>query len=180
MENKEWMSIPKEEGLSYCEFNYQCQGWDRERKFVGIRRLKRIEQGDLFSVKIYEYFCFVTNLVEAPLEIYYLYRDRAKCENWIENVKNQLSAGNTRMDSFEANRVFWQLAVYGYNLTIWFRYLTNDDSLKQEPRTFQYWFINIAGKIVYTGGKYYLNLPKFYYYRDNWKDLYSKMLKLSL
>ena len=154
--------------------------WKKERKFVGIRRLKRIKTDGIFPVAIYEYFCFVTNLVEAPIEIYYLYRDRAKCENWIENVKNQLSAGNTRMESFQANRVFWQMAIYGYNLTIWFRYLTEDDSLKQEPKTFQFWFIKTAGKLVYTGRQYYLNLQKYYYYREKWMNIYQSMLEIQL
>ena len=91
-----WQSIPSLTNTEYCEFEHQCQGWTAPRKFVGIRILKEIiTEGCLFPQYIYDYHCFVTNLEEAPLEIYHLYKDRAECENWIEAVKNQIGAGKS-------------------------------------------------------------------------------------
>ena len=118
---------------------------------------------------------------KGPIEIYYLYRDRAECENWIEHAKNQLSAGTTRLNSFKANVILWQLAIYAYNLTIWLRYLCADRKYwRQEPATFRRWFINIAGNLVYTARQFYLNMQKFCYYKNEWLKIYKNIIEIQL
>ena len=139
-----------------------------------------ITEGCLFPQYIYDYHCFVTNLEEAPLEIYHLYKDRAECENWIEAVKNQIGAGTTVVDHFWGNDVLWQLGVLAYNLSIWMRYLTCRTSWRQEPATFRNWFIRTAGRLVCHARKYTLKLQKHYYYRQQWPLIYDKILCLQL
>ena len=68
------------------------------------QNIKRCNCGGLsFPQYIYEYQCFATNLEEAPIEIYHLYKDRAESENWIEAVKNQIGAGATIVNHFWVN-----------------------------------------------------------------------------
>jgi len=180
LRSQEWKSIHDIDNIEYCEFDYKCGSWGKSRKFIGIRKVKINDEG-VCPVREYEYFCFVTNLEEAPIEIYYLYLDRAECENWIEHAKNQLSAGTTRLNSFKANVILWQLAIYAYNLTIWLRYLCADRKYwRQEPATFRRWFINIAGNLVYTARQYYLNMQKFYYYRNEWLNIYKNIIEMQL
>ena len=105
--------------MEYCEFNHHCSSWEKPRKFVGLRTVKTIiNEGVLFPQKIYDFLCFCTNLEEAPIEIYHLYKDRGECENWIESVKNQIGAGTALTQDFWANDALWQLGVFAYNLTI--------------------------------------------------------------
>jgi len=129
---------------------------------------------------IYEYQCFATNLEDAPIGIYHLYKDRAECENWIEAAKNQIGAGATIVNHFGANDVLWQLAVLAYNLTIWMRYLCCRKSWRQEPNIFRNWFIRVAGRLVCHSRQYKLKLQKSYHYRKEWLMIYDKIACLQL
>lgn len=178
---QQWEKIPGLPNISYCEFYHQCNGWLKGRKFVAIRTLKDvITEGYLFPQYIYEYQCFATNLEEAPIEIYHLYKDRAECENWIEAVKNQIGAGATIVNHFWANDVLWQLGVLAYNLTIWMRYLCCRKSWRQEPNTFRNWFIRVAGRLIYHSRQYKVKLQKCYYYRKDWLMIYDKIACMQL
>ncbi len=177
----EWEDIPGYPSIAYSELMYQAQGWDQPRKLVFIRRLVTTHiKGLLFSIPEYDYTCYVTNLEEAPLEIYHQYKDRGECENWIAAVKGQLNAGTTIMNHFWGSDVLWNLAVLAYNLTIWIRYLTDRKVWRQEPATFRAWFIRVAGKLIYRSRQYTLKMPKDYYYRDTWWRLYTELLNIKL
>jgi len=132
----------------------------------------------LIPVPKYEYTCYVTNLDQAPIEIYRLYKDRGECENWIAAVKGQLNAGTTVMQRFWGSNVLWNLAVLAYNLTIWVRYQTNRNIWRQEPATFRSWFIRVAGKPVWNSREYRVKIPRDYQYRDIWWQVYSDILKI--
>ena len=177
-----WQTIPGENEIYYAEMDYHCHSWKKARKFVFIRKLVHIHQeGLLFPIEEYTYYCFVTNLEEAPIELYHVYKDRGECENWIDAVTNQLGAGVTLVDHFWANDVLWTLAVFAYNLTIWLRYLTDSNGCwHQEPVTFRNWFIRVAGKLIYHGRQFTLKLQKDYFYRKPWEMIYTNLCQLQL
>jgi len=181
IESCEWGDIPGCPGVAYSERSYQAKGWDYSRKFVFIRRLvKTHTDGMLFPIPEYEYTCYVTNLEEAPIEIYQQYRDRAECENWIAAIKGQLNAGTTLVNHFWGSDILWSLGVLAYNLMIWIRYLTDRTIWKQEPATFRAWFIRVAGKLVCHSRQTTLKMSRDYYYRDNWWRLYMKLINLKI
>lgn len=121
-----WEDIPGVHSISYSEMVYQASGWPHARKLVFIRRLVKTERvGYLFPMPDYEHTCYVTNLDEAPIEIYHLYKDRGECENWIAAVKGQLNADTPIVNNFWGSDVLWNLAALAYNLTIWTRYMTD-------------------------------------------------------
>ena len=176
-----WEKIPGCAGIAYSERSYQAKGWKQPRKLVFIRRLVKVNSDNLlFPIMEYDYTCYVTNLEESPLEIYHLYRDRADCENWIAAIKGQLNAGTTIINNFWGSDVLWNLAVLAYNLTIWIRYLTDRKIWRQEPATFCAWFIRVAGKLVFHSRRYTLKMPRKYYYRDTWWQLYSGILNIKI
>lgn len=181
LNKQDWLSLPGMTNLDYSEFYHQCNNWKTPRKFVGIRILKEtITEGVLFSQKKYNYLCFATNLEEAPIEIFHLYKDRGECENWIEAAKNQIGAGTTITDNFWANDTLWQLAIFAYNLTIWMRKLTCTKSWRQEPKTFRHWFIRTAGRLVEHARRFTMKLQKNYYYESDWMNIYNKISCLQL
>ena len=46
---QQWEKIPGLANISHCEFYYQCNGWSKARKFVGIKTLKDVfTEGCLF------------------------------------------------------------------------------------------------------------------------------------
>jgi len=110
-----------------CEFEYQAHGWSRARKMYAVRIVKEYVEKEFFGkieiIPVYEYFCYCTNLKGlTTLRIHSLYGARAESENWIENTKNQLCAGQTITNDFHVNDILWQLSVMAYNISVLMRY----------------------------------------------------------
>lgn len=59
-----WESIPGRPGWEQCVFRYQCGSWSCARRFVAVRQErkpdKKSKNGQLFEVKEYDFFCYVT------------------------------------------------------------------------------------------------------------------------
>ncbi len=176
-----WKPVSEHKGLESCSFNYKCGNWEQTRRFVAYRQVKEYRKaGDewLFDDIIYEYFCFVTNLDHSPVVIYQLYKKRGECENWIENIKNQLFAGDMNVNNFWANEAFVICSILAYNISIWMRVLTDIASWREEPLTFRDWFIRVAGKVVSSGRQLYLKMYKAYHYKERWMQIYQSIMKL--
>ena len=167
-----WESIPGMPGWEMTEFYHRSAGWEKARKFVSMRRIRKIEEEGMFFPRIeYDYFCYVTNIYESPLFIHNEYGDRGTSENWIEAVKNQMFAGSLLTQDFWANEALWLASVMAYNISVWMRALTDEKSWHEEPMTFRTWFIQLAGKVVRTGRKIYLKMYEAYYYKSRWKRI---------
>lgn len=181
LRRQSWQAIPGEPGTQYCEFDYQCAGWEHPRTFVGVRLLEQTRsEGLLFPEKVYRYFCYCTTLQEAPLQLHRLYRDRGECENWIQAVKTQMGAGTTLVDEFWANALLWQLGVLAYNLSLWLRLLTDTEAWRAEPATFREWFIRCAGKLVFHARRWTLKMQASYHGRRRWENIYQQVCRLQL
>lgn len=177
-----WESIPGAPDLAYAEQAYQARGWPQPRTLVFVRRRVREKRtGVLFPVEYVTYECFVTNVTDAPVELWRLYHDRGECENWIAAVKQQLHAGTTLVDDFWANEVLWSLAVLAYNVLIWIRWLAvPETSWHEEPQTFRAWCILVAGKLVFHARQYQLHLAAAYVYRSRWTQLMQAVQQVQL
>ena len=177
----DWQSVIGDKDLESCSFNYKCGNWEKERRFVAMRQIKEYRKsgdGWLFDDITYEYFCFVTNFDHSPNVIYQLYKKRGESENWIENIKNQLFAGDLIVNNFWANEAFVICSVLAYNISVWMRALTDIVSWKEEPLTFRDWFIKLAGKVVHSGRQFYLKMYKAYHYKERWMKIYQGIVKL--
>lgn len=177
---QQWDSIPGMADWEMSDFDYQAKGWEKPRHFYAVRRLRRvISKNVLFPLHEYDYYCYVSNIEESPLYLHKLYGDRGTSENWIEAVKNQMFAGCLSTQSFWANEALWLMSIMAYNLSIWFRLLTDKRSWREEPNTFRYWFIQLAGKIVRSGRQIYLKMYKAYHYKSRWREIQVKVDLLS-
>ena len=175
-----WQPMSGSPDQECCSFYHQCASWETERRFVAIRSLKeelRIEDGDTIDYKIYNYICYVTDLPESEKLIHRLYQKRGESENWIENLKNQVFDGIT-VDHFWATEAFWICSSLAYNISLWFRKLTDYSIWRQEPATFREWFIKLAGKFVCSGRQYYLKLCKYYHHKHKWRKLLEEINKM--
>ena len=152
LSSQDWRSVPGMPGVQFCDFDYRPASWGEARHFSAVRILKSVENhGVLFPAKHWEYFCYCTDIVDSPLQIHRLYGDRGTSENWIENVKNQMFAGQLLTNDFWANEALWLSSVMAYNISVWMRKLTDAESHRQEPATFRAWFVQLAGKVVKSG-----------------------------
>jgi hypothetical protein len=163
-----------------CEFEYMASGWSKSRKMYAVRIVKEYEErefmGTVERIPVYNYFCYCSNLKGLKsTKIHELYGGRAECENWIENTKNQLCAGKTITNDFHVNDIMWQLSVIAYNLSVIMRYESDFKTWRQEPKTFQEWFISVPGKVVTNGRRTTVKMSKHYIYAKEWKRLADKV-----
>jgi len=163
-----------------CEFAYQAHGWSTARKMYAVRIVKEFVEKDFFgkveSIPVYEYFCYCTNLKGlTTLKIHALYGERAESENWIENTKNQLCAGQTITNDFHVNDILWQLSVMAYNISVLMRYDADWKTWKQEPKSFREWFIAVPGKVVTNARKTTVKMSKHYIFAKQWVRLADKI-----
>ena len=100
-------------------------GISKERKWgITHTRLVLMKMGierGLFTLPVYEYFCYVTTERLSPIEAHRSYGKRATCdlsacdhaqaETWIEECKSQMNAGHLRTSEFLANAALFQCAV---------------------------------------------------------------------
>lgn len=180
LSSQDWQSVPGMPGVEICDFDYRPASWAKARHFSAVRILKHIENnGVLFQRKDWEYFCYCTDIVDSPLQIHRIYGDRGTSENWIENVKNQMFAGQLLTNDFWANEALWLSSVMAYNVSVWMRKLTDAESWHQEPATFRAWFVQIAGKVVKSGRQVFLKMYKAYYYKSRWRKIDEAVDNLS-
>jgi hypothetical protein len=162
-----WISIPGHSGWEQADFQYGCAGWLCTRRFVAVRQLIKVEKG-LFDMPVYEYFCYVTTEMLSPYEVHRKYGERATCETWIEECKNQMRAGNIRTSEFLANAVLFQCAVLAYNILKWMGLLTGGEVSRWEVKTIRLNLIRVAGKLVDRGHQLTLKLPEQFIHQEKW------------
>jgi hypothetical protein len=175
-----WIAIPGKPGWEQCQFWYTCQGWDKTRPFLGVRQElepKPSAQKKLWKEKEYAYFCYVTTENYSPLKCHETYGERATCETWIDEAKNQMGLGSVRTEDFWANSALFQCAILAYNTIKWMGICSKNDRLqKWEVKTVRTFIIRLAGKLVKSGGQFTLKMPISELYsreRDAWFQMTS-------
>jgi len=178
-----WSTLACNNHMAVCTFDYCAKGWSKSRKLYGVRVLTGyidVETfGNIERIPQYSFFCYCTNLPYASGEILHeIYAQRAESENWIEQAKNHLLAGQTRMQSFHGNDILWQLSILAYNISIMMRYATCEKTWKEEYRTFRDWFVNIPAKVVSSSRNIYIKMAKYYHAAHRWTKLQSLILNI--
>jgi len=174
---QQWNQDKEAPTISTCEFHHTFTVQSDEGEKIKItKKLKAIRiqtisgKGSMGEDIVgYDYFCYSSNLEgNTAIDLHELYKQRGECENWIEQVKNQLLAGKTLVDDFWANDIFWQLSAMAYNLSISMR-LKEKKYWRQEYNTFRDWFVSVPGMLVSIGGQLILKIYEHYYYKEQWK-----------
>lgn len=169
-----WATIPKQEGWESCEFFYACGGWKKNRRFVAVRREVKEEKADgqlkLFESKTYDYFCYAVSEPLTPWETHKKYGERATCETWIDEAKNQMGLANIKTSEFWANSALFQCAVLAYNTVCWMRICSGNATLKQwEIKTIRTFLVRVAGKLVKGGRQLTLKTPSTHLFMGQWE-----------
>lgn len=123
-------------------------------------------------MKKYSYFCYVTTDLElTPWEVHKKYGERATCETWIEEGKNQVALANIKMDDFEGASILFQCSVIAYNT---FRYMgmaSGNKKLQQwEPATIRTYLIRTAGKLLTGNRQFKIITPINHFHQNEWND----------
>ena len=151
--------------LSVAEFRYQPHGWERQERFVVLRRRLPLEpeesQRTLFTLDRYAYHVLVTNLDLTPSGVCAYYRDRANIERIIRTLKDDYPFGSAPTNHFAANELYAELSLLAYNLMTWFKRLClPDDWQSYTLPTIRHQLLMIPGEFVRSGNVPTLRLPE--------------------
>jgi hypothetical protein len=167
-----WEAVPGQSGWEQCEFEYQCGTWNSSRRFVAVRQEKKQDpktQATLFEVKQYDYFCYVVSEYMDPWTAHKFYGQRATCETWIEEAKNQMGLAHIKTDDFWASSALFQCAILAYNTVRWMALCSGDKLLRRwEPATVRTFLIRVAGRLTVGGNQQKINVPNEMLYEAQW------------
>lgn len=179
LEVRKWKKVRNISGFESAEFEYQCEGWSKPRRFVAVRELIGIRtEGLLFPEYEYRYFCYVTNDDYTPWKAHKKYGKRSTSENWIEWCKKQMAAGNIRTQDFWANSAIFQTCILAYNLMVWMMLLTNRHKLHQEPDTVRRWLINVPGRLLMSSRRLVIKLSRNSFFKEKWLEVENAVNQL--
>ena len=151
-----WSKVPKKpgsQGWEQAEFDYACEGWSKYRQFSAVRiKLEEYKEGEgLFPEHIiekYAYFCYVCTKEMNPWAIHKFYGQRATCENWIDELKNQIFLGKIRTRNFDATSLLFHCSILAYNILRWMTICSSKKRLiSWEIASIRCFLIRIAAKI---------------------------------
>lgn len=155
-------------GWEASEFFYQPCGWKEPHRFVVIRRPipeEPIAQLTLFKLKKHAYQVIVTNLPLSPESVYRFYIGRCAVELNVKELKENFSLIKIPSRAFLANEVYFHLNLSAYNIMNWFKRLCLPKQFQHFTlRTIRTEFLMLPAKLVRTGNRNLLRLPKGYVY----------------
>jgi hypothetical protein len=174
LDQQAWHATPNASGWQHCEFIHQCGTWSLGRRFVAVRRLKKEKndsiQAQLLTEPVYDYFCYVTTERLTPWQAHKRYGERATCETWLDEAKNQMAMAHIKSGNFVASSLIFQCAVLAYNTIRWMALLSDDHQLKRwEIQTVRTYLIRTAGKLLIGSKQLKLNVPSEHLHAAPWK-----------
>jgi len=181
LEKQKWKKIRNQPGFESTEFEYQCKGWNKPRRFVAVRQLIEYEieeERPPVSKVEYHYFCYVTNMKKSPWGTHKYYGKRSTSENWIDWCKNQMAACSILTDGFWANSAIFQVCILAYNLMVWMMWINTDRGFREEPNTIRLFLIRVPGKMVCRGRQWVLKLEKNYFFKSTWLEIEGSIASL--
>jgi hypothetical protein len=169
-----WETVPGQPGWEQCTFFHQCGTWSTSRLFMAVRLEKPTDKSApaaLFELKDYDYFCYAVTDCRNPWQAHKQYGQRATCETWIEEAKNQTALAHIKTDDFWANSALFQSSILAYNTIRWMALLSGNAMLRRwEPSTIRTFLIRMAAKFTTGGRQQKLTIPDRMLYTAQWDD----------
>jgi len=134
---KQWSQV--DENYAVAEFMHQIQGWPTTLRFAVVRERVRESKealgAKLLEVPGYTFRLWVTNRLDAPLEIWRQYNGRACVEQRIEELKAELSVQGFCMHSFWATEAAFLTVLFTFNLLSLYQQTTRPGKPYTQPAT---------------------------------------------
>ena len=158
------------EGWSAHQCNFQLSGWTKSRRIIVLRRPVSNEQNSSPSQQLpcseteqpslpiavpvdeeqqYEWQILVTSLGYEPATIAQLYRDRADCENAIDELKNQWGWCGFTSKDLAPTRIMALIIALVYNW--WNIFCRLGESKKHQEAVSSRNTLKIVGRLVKSG-----------------------------
>lgn len=160
LKEKSWQELAKEEEDTPVEW---AQTVYVTEAGVGMRMMVlrwKNPDPNLFDQSPYCYHAIGTNNNEIePLEWLAFHNGRMNSENYNKEVKNGFNCKYTPSHEFEMNRGYFLLGILAYNFVqIMKLFYLGEAAVKWTIKTLRYKFINVSGKIIKTGRRYFCKI----------------------
>jgi hypothetical protein len=166
-------------GIETAELQYQPHNWQKEYRFVVVRRPVPEEpstQLTLFTIGSYSYQVLVTNMKLNPLNTWKFYNKRAAVELVIKELKENYPLAKIPTSHFAANEAYFHILLFSYNLINWFKRLClPKESQNLTLKTLRYRLLLIPGELVRTANRPTLKLPANFLYKDTFEYALKKI-----
>ena len=166
------------------EFHYQPWTWQKLHRFIVVRRPITEEptpQLTLFTLHKYAYHVLITNLPLNPESVWRFYKERARVELNIKELKLDYSLAKIPTKKFLANEIYFHLLLFAYNIVNWFKRLCLSQEFQSITlQTFRIEFLMLPARLVRTGHQNLLKLPARYVYSWVFDYAIKKIQKLKL
>jgi Transposase DDE domain group 1 len=115
---------------------------------------------DLFEPEKYCYHAIGTNDNEIEAMAWLEFHNgRMNSENYNKELKEGLNAGYAPSHDFDTDRFYFLLNVLAYNvLQVMKLFYLGQEARTWTVKTLRHWFIEVCGKIIRTGRKYYCKI----------------------
>lgn len=113
--------------------------------------------------------CFATNTVGWSIpDLEVRHRQRARAEDRIRNLKDT-GLTNLPFHGFDQNQIWLEITLLAADLLVWTQVLafTNEPARRWEPKRLRLRLLAVAGRIITSGRRHYLRLPRGW----PWSDL---------
>jgi hypothetical protein len=143
--------------------------------------VKRVWLTDKQGRGYYSYHAVITNDEKRrakPLMKWAL--QRCNMENLIKEHKSGFGLEKLPTQKFMANAVWLLIGQLAYNLVAWFKKLVLPERYEKATiKTIRHHILNLAGKIVASGRRWFLVLSEHYLYQEVWRYALKQLAKLA-
>ena len=171
-------------GWEVGEFRYQPGRWRHPHRFVVVRRPiptdpVEAKQLTLFMDQKYAYHVLVTNLPIHAWRVWRFYAQRARIEKHIRELLYDYPLARIPTAEWVPNVAFFQLLLLAFDLMHYFKRLCLPSAYQTKTlKTVRRELLVIPGRLVKTGNRYRLKLPRDYHFRRTFESALAKIQKL--
>jgi hypothetical protein len=145
------------------------RGWPAGMRVIARRERPHPGAQRLTDDNGWRITCFATNTVGWSLcDLEVRHRQRARAEDRIRNLKDT-GLTNLRFHGFDQNQIWLEITMLAADLLVWTQVLafTGQPARRWEPKRLRLRLLAVAGRIVCSGRRRFLRLPRAW----PWSDL---------
>jgi hypothetical protein len=167
------------------ESRYQPSRWQAPHRSVVVRRPiptdpVEAKQLTLFKDKKYAYHVLVTNLRTHPLRVWRFYAQRARVEQHIRELLYDYPLARIPTAEWLPSVAFFQLLLFAFDLVHYFKRLCLPPAYRVRTlKTVRRELLVIPGRLVKTGNRCRLKLPRDYHFKRTFEYVLLKIRYLA-
>jgi hypothetical protein len=152
-------------GVAYAEWTGHHHGWEKDRRFLIVRRRYEVpsgpRQGTLFPEPEFEFTAFVTNRKTSIRSLVRFYNHRAEIEQRIAELRSDMGLGAVAGTQFAVNWINFLVTQHAYNLLHALKLLAFPPRYhRHEAATIRRLFLHLPARILRHGRRLLLRFQK--------------------